>query len=186
MRITGGRARGIPLSAGRQAPVRPATDRMREAVFSSLGTRVTEARFVDLFAGSGAYGLEAWSRGAAGGVFVEKNRNMLGAIKANVAAVARSLEANPAAVEVVSADALKWAPDPGSRVELIFIDPPYEIIGDVGPDLLERLADWLVPGGVVVFEMPGSVTLTASGWECYRRLGKGSHQPSCCFFRRSD
>ena len=73
MRISGGLARGIPLLAPRGDAVRPATDSLRQAVFSSLGERVAGARFLDLFAGTGAYGLEAISRGAAGGVFVEKD-----------------------------------------------------------------------------------------------------------------
>ena len=73
MRISGGGARGIPLVVPKGDAVRPATDGMRQSVFSSLGARVSGARFLDLFAGSGAYGLEALSRGAAAGVFVEQN-----------------------------------------------------------------------------------------------------------------
>ena len=64
MRITGGSARGIPLSLPKGDAVRPATDALRQAVFSSLAARVPGTRFLDLFAGSGAYGLEALSRGA--------------------------------------------------------------------------------------------------------------------------
>ena len=67
VRISGGAARGIELLVPKGDTVRPATDGMRQAVFSSLGARVAGARFVDLFAGSGAYGLEAFSRGASGG-----------------------------------------------------------------------------------------------------------------------
>src|SRR5580658_3909094 len=73
VRISGGLARGIELAVPRGGAVRPATDGMRQAVFSSLGSRVEGARFVDLFAGSGAYGLEALSRGASGGTFVERS-----------------------------------------------------------------------------------------------------------------
>ena len=74
MRITGGLARSIPLILPKGDAVRPATDALRQAVFSSLAARVAGARFLDLFAGSGAYGLEALSRGASSGVFVEKRR----------------------------------------------------------------------------------------------------------------
>src|SRR5436305_7428009 len=91
MRISGGRARGIPLVAPKGDAVRPATDGMRQAVFSSLGARVVGARFVDLFAGSGAYGLEAWSRGAAGGLFVEKSAKTISCLRQNIAAVAKSV-----------------------------------------------------------------------------------------------
>jgi hypothetical protein len=69
MRISGGAARGAVLAVPKGDAVRPATDGMRQAVFSALGARLAGARFADLFAGSGGYGLEAWSRGAAGGVY---------------------------------------------------------------------------------------------------------------------
>src|SRR5258708_32993696 len=73
MRISGGIARGITLATPKGDATRPATDGMRQAVFSSLGASVVGARFLDLFAGSGAYGLEALSPGAASGVFVEQS-----------------------------------------------------------------------------------------------------------------
>ena len=91
MRISGGLARGIELSVPKGDAVRPATDGMRQAVFSSLGPRVAGARFVDLFAGSGAYGLEAFSRGASGGTFVEQNAKAAACLRKNIAAVCRSL-----------------------------------------------------------------------------------------------
>src|SRR5688572_19711372 len=91
MRISGGKARGIPLSVPKGDAVRPATDGMRQAVFSSLGERVVGARFLDLFAGSGAYGLEALSRGASGGVFVEQNAKAANCVRRNIAAVCKSL-----------------------------------------------------------------------------------------------
>src|SRR6186713_1475308 len=91
MRISGGGARGITLAVPKGDAVRPATDGMRQSVFSSLGARVTGARFLDLFAGSGGYGLEALSRGAAGGVFVEQNARTAGFIRDNLTAVCKSL-----------------------------------------------------------------------------------------------
>ena len=72
MRITGGAARGIPLRAPKGSQTRPATDRMREAIFSRLGHRVSQARVADLYAGTGSYGLEALSRGATQVHFFEK------------------------------------------------------------------------------------------------------------------
>ena len=86
MRISGGGARGIPLAVPKGDAVRPATDGMRQSVFSSLGARVVGARFLDLFAGSGGYGLEALSRGAAGGVFVEQNAKAAACVRQNIAA----------------------------------------------------------------------------------------------------
>jgi 16S rRNA (guanine966-N2)-methyltransferase len=158
---------------------------MRESVFSSLGARVAEVRFFDLFAGSGAYGLEAWSRGAAGGVFVEKNRSMKGAIMANIRTVARSLGVERPQLEVAVSDVLKWRPPQGARAGLIFADPPYDRIPELAPALFDRFDEWLEEGGVVVFEMPGMVTLSSPGWECTKRLGKGGQQPTCCFFQRA-
>lgn len=111
MRITGGAARGIPLKAPAGDAVRPATDAMRQAVFSSLGGVVVNAYFLDLFAGTGGYGLEALSRGAAGGVFIERNAKAAACLRANLTAVRKSLGSarrssappSPAGGQVISA-----------------------------------------------------------------------------------
>src|SRR4029450_2637430 len=105
MRISGGVARGIPLVAPKGDAVRPATDGMRQAVFSSLGTRGEGAWFLDLFAGSGAYGLEALSRGARGGVFIEQNPRAVSCVRQNIAAVCKSLGRPTAEVSIVTGDA---------------------------------------------------------------------------------
>ena len=168
--------------------VRPATDGMRQAVFSSLGARVVGARFWDLFAGSGAYGLEALSRGAAGGIFIERNADAVAAVKQNLAAVRRSLEPLNVDVEVVRADTLTWVPPGGvALADLVFIDPPYEIIPTVAPLLLARLSQALAtkPDALVLFEMPGEATLSPPGWTCVHRLGRGNRQPTVAFFRRT-
>lgn len=186
MRISGGQARGIPLVTPKGDTVRPATDGMRQAVFSSLGARVADARFLDLFAGSGAYGLEALSRGAAGGVFVEQNARAAACIRRNLDAVGRSLGRDLRDVPVIQADA-RLAPLGGGAVpDLVFIDPPYEIIGDVAPALFERLAAVLAakPDAIVVFELPGEMELAPAGWTLLKRLGKGARQPTVAFFRR--
>jgi 16S rRNA (guanine966-N2)-methyltransferase len=185
MRISGGAAKGILLTTPKGGTVRPATDGMRQAVFSSLGARVAGARFWDLFAGSGAYGLEALSRGAADGVFVEHSARAVACIKRNLAAVSRSLGREVAGGEVVMADALTWAPPSGpAAADLVFIDPPYEIIPEAAPRLFGRLAQALAanPGALVLFEMPGGTTLSPPGWTCIKRLGKGVHQPTVAVF----
>lgn len=186
MRITGGKARGIPLHLPKGDAVRPATDAMRQAVFSSLAARVEGARFLDLFAGSGAYGLEALSRGAAGGVFVEKDGRTAGFIRQNLAAVCKSLGRSPAEVMVTTADATTVSVA-GASPDLVFIDPPYEIISEVGPKLFARLDGLLKdqPDPVVVFEMPGDCEITPIGWTCVKRLGKGARQPTAAFFRKA-
>ena len=188
MRISGGIARGVPLAVPKGDQVRPATDGMRQAVFSSLGARVVGAVFWDLFAGSGAYGLEAWSRGAAGGLLVERNAKALACIKRNLAAVSQSVGRDPGATRLVEADVLTWVmPGGGEAADLVFIDPPYEIIPQAAPVLFPRLTRALAakPEALVLFEMPGELALAPEGWECVKRLGKGAHQPTVGFFRRS-
>ncbi|AHF93800.1 N6-adenine-specific methylase [Opitutaceae bacterium TAV1] len=189
MRISGGAARGITLQTPKGDTTRPATDGMRQAVFSSLAARVPGARFVDLFAGSGGYGLEAFSRGAEAGVFVEKNNRAARCIAQNIEAVARSVRREPAALRLVTMDALAWSPQPGEAPDLVFVDPPYGIIPETGPRLFARMeADaWFAAGAdpVVVFEMPGELELQPPGWTCVKRLGKGARQPTVCFFRKT-
>jgi len=184
MRITGGLARGIELSVPRGDAVRPATDGMRQAVFSSLGGRVVGARFADLFAGSGAYGLDAFSRGAAGGTFVERSPRAAACVRRNIAAVCRSLGKGGEELVAVEADALSLPTGIGAPPDLIFVDPPYSAIGHVAPVLFDRLAGALSPDwkGLVVFEMPGEETLAPRGWACVKRLGRGARQPSVAFF----
>jgi 16S rRNA (guanine966-N2)-methyltransferase len=189
MRISGGMARGVTLAVPKGDAVRPATDGMRQAVFSSLAARVPGAVFLDLFAGSGAYGLEALSRGAAGGTFVEKNAKATACLRQNIAAVCKSLKREERGLKVLQGDVLEWtmtavetAPD------LIFIDPPYEIIEEIAPRVFARLSEWLktVRDPLVVFEMPGEITLEPEGWTCVKRLGgSGSRQPAVAFFRAS-
>ncbi len=183
MRITGGRARGITLAVPPGDAVRPATDAMRQAVFSSLGSWVSGAKFLDLFAGSGAYGLEAVSRGAASGIFVEKDPLTAACIRKNIAAVCKSLGRPDIELQVLNADA---ATVPGGLVpDLVFIDPPYELIAGVAPKLFTRLtallADKVDP--LVIFEMPGEMTLSPEDWTCVKRLGKGAGQPTVGIFR---
>src|SRR5271165_3961839 len=184
MRISGGKARGIELAAPKGDAVRPATDGMRQAVFSSLGSRVEGARFVDLFAGSGAYGLEAFSRGASGGTFVERSPKAAACLRKNISAVCRSLRKEGGELLAVEADALSMPTGVGDPPDLIFVDPPYDAIPDVAPALFGKLAAALGPDwrGLVVFEAPGEVTLAPLGWECVKRLGRGARQPSVAFF----
>ncbi|GAB1488997.1 hypothetical protein MASR2M8_14480 [Opitutaceae bacterium] len=186
MRISGGVARGIPLLVPKGDAVRPATDGVRQAVFSSLAARVPGATFVDLFAGSGGYGLEAFSRGAERGVFVEKSAKAIGCLRENIRAVCKSVGRPESLLQIHLGDVLSWQPDAAQIPDLVFIDPPYEIISEVGPGLLARLSELLVkqPDPLVIFEMPGEIELDAPGWNCVKRLGKGARQPTVAFFRR--
>ena len=91
MRITSGNARGIWLNSPKGDSTRPATDAARQAIFSSIGDAIIGSRVLDIFAGTGAYGLEAASRGASEILFVESDKKALDALKSNVYAVERAL-----------------------------------------------------------------------------------------------
>jgi 16S rRNA (guanine966-N2)-methyltransferase len=184
MRISGGAARGIPLRTPPGRGVRPATDGLRQAVFSSLGARVAGARFLDLFAGSGAYGLEALSRGARGGMFVERNAQAVACLRRNLSAVCKSLGRDESGMTVLEADAVAAAGAGGEPPDLVFVDPPYELIAVIATPLFARLAERLAskPDGIVVFEMPGEAELAPAGWTCLKRLGRGPRQPTAAFF----
>lgn len=188
MRLSGGSARGIPLAVPPGDRVRPATDGMRQAVFSSLAALVPGAVFLDLFAGTGAYGLEALSRGAARGTFVERNPRALACLRSNLEAVGRSLGedlAREGRAVVVPADAATFTPA-GEAPDLVFIDPPYEVIPELAPGLFAHLTRVLAskPGAVVVLEYPGDLEVAPEGWVLRKRLGRGARQPTAGFFRR--
>jgi len=151
MRVTGGTLRGrtIRMPAGR---VRPTQDRIREALFSILGETVQGAAFLDLYAGSGAVGIEAWSRGAEPVCWVESGRRTVPVLKHNVGQLCGSEDG------VWCVDALNFLRKglAGLPFNIIFADPPY---GRKGHDrLAERImeaseaGDALVPGGMLVME----------------------------------
>ena len=188
MRISGGEARGITLRVPKGDAVRPATDGMRQAVFSSIAARVPGAMFLDLFAGSGAYGLEALSRGASGGYFVEKNNIAVGCLRQNLSAVCKSVRRTENDFKVAASDVLSWSLPAGSVApDLVFVDPPYSIIQDMAPRLFARLDEMLREknDSVVAFEMPGEMEIAPLGWTAVKRLGKGVRQPTVTFFRKT-
>lgn len=127
MRIIAGIAKGTPLVAPPSRDVRPTSDRVREAVFSSLGDRVIGADVLDLFAGTGALGLEAASRGAQTVLFLEHSQPALTALYANIAAFKRHPD-TPTVLTVHAADVfseLAQLSRDGRVFPLIFADPPY-------------------------------------------------------------
>jgi 16S rRNA (guanine(966)-N(2))-methyltransferase RsmD len=124
MRIIGGHDRGRRLRAPRGLATRPTADRVRVTLFDVLGPALAGARVLDLFAGTGAVGIEALSRGAARVVFVEKDQAALRAVRANLAALGTSR----AAARVMAGDALHVLADLSAQeapFDLVFIDPPY-------------------------------------------------------------
>jgi 16S rRNA (guanine966-N2)-methyltransferase len=191
MRITGGRARGILLQVPTRGALRPATDFLRQAVFSSLGPLVAGARVLDLFAGTGSYGLEALSRGAARALWVDTSAPAVAAIRVNLAAVAKScgLTNTPPLGLAVQADVFAWKPPTGELFDLAFVDPPYALLPDFGADLLARAAACLAPGppARLLLEAPGDYTPTPpAGWVLSRRLGRGRRQPGSLIFQRAE
>jgi 16S rRNA (guanine(966)-N(2))-methyltransferase RsmD len=121
---------------------------VREALFSILGDRTQDARVLDLFAGTGALGLESLSRGARAVTFVERAQPALACLRANLAALG-------AEAEVVGADAVRWlqsASGGARQYDLVFLDPPYERAGALGVELSGLLPAVLAPGALVVTE----------------------------------
>jgi 16S rRNA (guanine966-N2)-methyltransferase len=120
MRIIAGTAHGRRLVVPGTTDTRPATDRVREAVFSTIGAWVEEARVLDLYAGSGSFGLEALSRGAKSATFVENGQKALDALRRNVEAVGLG-------GTVVGSTAHKFLRRCEEAFDLIFIDPPWSV-----------------------------------------------------------
>lgn len=142
MRIIAGAAKGRRL-ASPGAATRPMTDRIKEAVFSSLGARIAGARVLDLYAGSGSLGLEALSRGAATAVFVERDRKALVALRTNVDRV--GLDGT-----VVGRDVAAYVDSVSTTFDLAFVDPPYTLPLPSVSRILERLEPRLSSGATVV------------------------------------
>jgi 16S rRNA (guanine(966)-N(2))-methyltransferase RsmD len=148
MRITGGELAGRALRVPRRA-VRPTADRVRESLFSMLAHRgaLTGARVLDLFAGSGALGIEALSRGAREAVFVESSREVVRTLEENLAAL--GLAGRARVVPRAAEPALRALAAAGERFELCFLDPPYAEA--LGAKLLRAIAEsGLAPAGAVL------------------------------------
>ena len=152
MRIIAGQWRGKPLTAPPGQATRPTAQRMRQALFDMLmhapwggHALIENAAVLDGFAGTGALGLEALSRGAASAVFIERDRAALAALAANVA----SCKAEPRC-RILAADIAR--PPAGSAQALVFLDPPYAANLLPAAVAALRKAGWLSPGTVVVAE----------------------------------
>ncbi|HVB16798.1 MAG TPA: 16S rRNA (guanine(966)-N(2))-methyltransferase RsmD [Stellaceae bacterium] len=163
LRIVGGSHRGRRLIAPPGEAVRPTSDRAREALFNILshgdfaaaGLMFAEQPVLDAFAGTGAYGLEALSRGAGRAVFIESDREALAALRRNVAALGEGERAY-----IVAGDATR-PPRAGFACALAFLDPPYR--SGVAPPALSALADagWLTPDALAVIEVAAREALSA-------------------------
>lgn len=165
MRIVAGEAKGRKLVVPPHG-VRPTPDRVREALFSSLADRVVDATVLDLFAGSGALGLEALSRGANHATFVEQDTRTAQTLKRNVDTVKRDRSS------VIVSSAERVLAGAATRAyTLVFLDPPYDLASENVDRLLLTLAPHLADGATVVVErdrktapptFPAGYTLEAS------------------------
>lgn len=170
LRIIGGRWRGIRIEFPDHAELRPSPDRVRETLFNWLQTVILDARCLDLFAGSGALGIEALSRGAAASVFVERDVQAVQSINASL----QRLDAVGGAV--IRADALSWLEvAPAIPFDIVFLDPPYA--AGLLPQVCEKLARnrWLAPSAMIYMESPAAEPLPAlpAGWSVHRSRRAG-------------
>lgn len=191
MRIIGGEYRGRRLIAPRDGPrekarTRPTSDRLRERIFNILehgnGPRLAGARVADIFAGTGAMGLEALSRGAAKAVFVEKHRvekhrGGANALRENALkedALEENIKSLPVTdrAEILRADVrdLPTAPEP---FDIIFMDPPYgrELEGPALQSM--QNGGWISPNTLIVLELPGDHAFDAEGFVITDRRSQG-------------
>lgn len=151
MRVIAGSWRGRRLVAPAGDHTRPTSDRTREAVFSMLGPLHEDMRVLDLFAGSGALGIEALSRGAGYALFCDEDRRAAAVVQDNL----KTLEVGPDVARVVRGDArrtLQEARRSADTYDLIFLDPPYLLAQELGTALEDDVAAVLADGGRVITE----------------------------------
>jgi len=169
VRIIGGVWRSRSISFPDNADLRPTPDRVRETLFNWLGQDLSGKTCLDLFAGSGALGFEAASRGAARVVMVETSPKIMQALQAS----AQKLGAKQ--IELVAGDALKFMASDRRQFDVIFLDPPYRM--GLLPRLLSLLPPHLAEGGLVYAEGE-SLAQPGTGWLVWRsgRVGKVCYQ----------
>ena len=166
MRITSGILRNRRVNVPKQE-VRPTMESVREAVFSSLGGTCEGLQVLDLFAGTGALGLEAWSRGAAAVTFVEQHPVVWKNLQQNIDMLGGEGLGN---VACIKADALRWLERREARFDLILADPPYDLPHAMLLTL-EAIARYsvLTEGGKLVYELRSSgVVQLPDGWKIIR------------------
>ncbi len=171
MRITSGVLRNRRFSVPKQE-VRPTQERVREAVFSSLGGNCEGMKVLDLFAGAGSLGLEAWSRGAEAVVFVEQSPAVWKNLQANI----QSLDGSGlGSVRCIKADAICYLARADGPYDLILADPPYDL-PDAMSQTLEGIAKHsvLTPDGILVYELRSSDAFEVPvGWRVLRDKAYG-------------
>lgn len=163
VRIIAGRLRGSKLPVADSPGLRPSPDRVRETLFNWLQGRVAGARAIDLFAGTGALGFEAVSRGAADVLMLERDPALASGLRAQ----AQRLQCPEARIECV--DALAWLArsDPGPNFDLAFLDPPFS--ADLWQASAAALQAHLADGALIHVEAPIEVAYgVPAGWRLHR------------------
>lgn len=154
MRVIAGQYRSRVLAAPRGMATRPTSDRLRETLFNVLAPRIEGAAFLDLYAGSGAVGIEALSRGAARAVFVERAPEALAVLRSNLDTLGVRSAARVRASSVgVFLRRRRAGEDEAGAFDVVFLDPPYDAETEYAETLtLLGEGGWLAPGAVVVAE----------------------------------
>ncbi|MEM1060588.1 MAG: RsmD family RNA methyltransferase [Verrucomicrobiota bacterium] len=176
LRVVAGSAGGLRLRSPKRLAIRPTQDRIKQVIFSSLGDWIVGKRVLDLYAGTGALGIEALSRGAAACVLVEQAPEAVAVIRAN-------LDHCGLTGQVVRGDALRFlqaGPGATGTFDLVLADPPYEKIrGELeGHSLLAAVRPWLPAGGRFVWEHYGGMSWKTDanpdgGWRLWRHRRYG-------------
>jgi 16S rRNA (guanine966-N2)-methyltransferase len=168
LRIIGGLWRGRKFTFASLPGLRPTPDRVRETLFNWLSPDIRGSRCLDLYAGSGALGLEAASRGAARVVLVDAAREVVTSLRAQVATL------NAGQVEIVQADAQQWLRGPAETFDIVFLDPPFTAGLLAGTMQLLETNGWLAPDAFIYIEAGKGVSLELPpGWDVYREKTAG-------------
>ena len=174
IRISGGLARGIPLKVTKSKLLRPSTEANRERLFSSISQSLRESRVLDLFAGSGSYGLEALSRGAKHVHFVENNRKIFKDLKQNFEKVKKSACLIEKSASFSNRDVVEFLRQKENTYDLIFLDPPYKDIPKIGNSVFDLLTthDFVHQDTLLIHEAPREEVSSFENWKLSKVLGK--------------
>ncbi|APO94268.1 16S rRNA (guanine(966)-N(2))-methyltransferase RsmD [Xanthomonas vesicatoria] len=178
VRIVGGRWRNTKLAVPDLPGLRPSSDRVRETVFNWLMPHLRGARVLDLFAGSGALGLEAVSRGAAHATLIERDPGLAQRLRELVTRLDAADQ-----VQVLQEDALRWLERaPAAQADIVFVDPPFA--AGLWPSVLERLPAHLAAEAWLYLEAPADAALQLpAGWHLHRE--GGTRQVRYALYRRA-
>lgn len=175
LRIIGGRLRGRRLTVPDRPGLRPTTDRVRETLFNWLAADLPGSRCLDCFAGTGALGFEACSRGAAEVVLIERAPAVAARLRANAEVLSAAADGPGGQLRVVTADALDWlAREPPASFDIVFLDPPFaDSLVDAACASLAR--GWLAPNAALYLETPASAAppVPPVGWAVVRERTAG-------------